>query len=284
MRIVVVAGLLVLIGLIATIVLARVRWRAATEELTARLDRAGAPATPSAILPQEIDNLPAPVARYMRAALGARPRAIATARVRWRGDFLARPGPDGWRPFQANQVFQTRPAGFVWDARVRMAPGLDVFVRDAFADGAGSMRGAILGLIPVVDVSGTPEIAAGALQRYLAEAVWFPTALLPRHGVRWTALDDSSARATLTVGSISVSCDFRFGADGLVESVYSPSRFRDVNGSAVPTPWEGRLARHVERAGVRVPAAGEVAWILPEGRMPYWRGELVDLVHIFEEE
>lgn len=26
--------------------------------------------------------------------------------------------------------------------------------------------------------------------------------------------------------------------------------------------------------GVRIPRAGEVEWILPEGRLPYWRGRV----------
>lgn len=28
-------------------------------------------------------------------------------------------------------------------------------------------------------------------------------------------------------------------------------------------------------AGVKVPREGEVAWILPEGRLTYWRGRIV---------
>ena len=31
------------------------------------------------------------------------------------------------------------------------------------------------------------------------------------------------------------------------------------------------------RDGMRVPTRGEVAWLLPEGPKPYWRGEVTAL-------
>jgi hypothetical protein len=157
-----------------------------------------------------------------------------------------------------------------------MAPGIVTYVRDAFVDGHGFMRGAMLGAmlgtITVLDAPSTPELDAAALHRYLAEAVWLPTALLPSQGVQWSPLTDASSRASLSAGAITVTLDFRFGPDGLVESVFTPSRFRDVNGRNVPTPWEGSFTRYEHREGLRVPAEAEVAWLLPNGRLTYWRG------------
>ena len=280
-----VAGLMVLVILVAvalTLLVARSQWRSVTNDLIAQLSASSLETVSAVILPSEIDSLPAPVARYLGTVLGSDPKQIASVRVRWTGEFAQHPGADEWKPFRAEQVFHTRPPGFVWNARISLAPGLDVLVRDAFVDGGGSMRGAIHGLVPVVDARGTPEISGGALQRYLGEAVWFPAALLPRNGVHWTTLSDSSARASLTVGETSVSCDFRFGTDGLVESVYTPSRFRDVDGTPVPTPWEALVSKYEERDGVLVPSAGEAAWLLPDGRFPYWRGEVVELDYVYE--
>jgi hypothetical protein len=30
-----------------------------------------------------------------------------------------------------------------------------------------------------------------------------------------------------------------------------------------------------------IPARGEVAWLLPQGRLPYWRGRFVDVLYKF---
>ena len=267
------------IGVIVGLVLAAVawaaigarRWHVATAALIGKLESASARSV-SSPHSEEPDDLPPPVERYFRAALEVRQSPVTRARIRWRGQFLVRPETDGWVPFVADQVFTPNPPGFVWDARMRMAPGVYTYVRDAFVDGRGYMRGAVLGTLTVVNPPSTPELDAAALQRYLAEAVWLPTALLPSQGVSWSPLTDRSARASLSVGSVTVTLDFRFGPDSLVESVFTTSRFRAAGGSNVATPWEGRFARYEERNGLRVPTEAEVAWLLPDKRLTYWRG------------
>jgi hypothetical protein len=266
---------LAVLGVAATAVLliAERRWRAATAEAVARLHAGPAPQAPATFSAAALAGLPAPVARYLRAVLREGAPVPRGVRLEWQGDFLVRP-PDGWGPFTATQDVAIRPGGFVWDASMRMAPGMGVRVRDSFVHGRGSMRAKDLGLFAVVAVEGTPEIAVSALQRWLAEAVWYPSALLPGQGIEWTPLDATSARVTTRVAGVAASIDYHFGADGYVERVYAAERGRDVNGRSVPMPWEGRLAEWGERDGQRVPLAGEVAWLLPEGRQAYWRGRI----------
>jgi hypothetical protein len=91
----------------------------------------------------------------------------------------------------------------------------------------------------------------------------------------WEAIDDSTARATLTHAGSTASLEFRFGDSGEVVGVYAPQRHREVKGKYELAPWEGRFARYVRRSGMMVPSEGEVAWILPEGRLSYFRGEIV---------
>jgi len=274
---------LAVVGLAGVLVFADYRWRSQSADFTGRLTRGAATEPHTAYSPAALDGLPAPVVRYFRTVLRDGQPLVRSGHLVQKGEFLVRPTPDGWRPFTATQQFAARPAGFVWDARIRMAPGLAIRVRDAFVDGAGSMRASVLGLFTMVEVEGTPEIAAGALHRYLAEATWFPTALLPSQGVVWTPIDDSSARATLTVAGTTVSLEFRFGEDGLVRSVFAPDRARDVNGRGVPTPWQGRWFEYGDHDGMRIPVRGEVEWILSEGPQVYWRGRVTGISYKYHE-
>jgi hypothetical protein len=113
--------------------------------------------------------------------------------------------------------------------------------------------------------------------RFLAEATWYPTALLPSQGVRWTGIDDRSALAALTDGSVSVALRFTFHPDGPVDTVFAEARARSVGGTLVPTPWQGRFWNHEDRGGVLVPIDGEVAWLLPSGPKSYWRGHMTEI-------
>lgn len=182
-----------------------------------------------------------------------------------------------WKPLKATQSFSSMPPAFVWDARIRLAPLIAIRVNDSYLDGEGAIRATAASLIPLVSRGGTRELNEGALMRFLAEAVWIPTRLMPGQGLRWEEIDERRARAILEDRGTRVELEFTFGADGRVESIYSPGRFRDVNGVGVPTPWICRLDEWGRADGFRVPFAGEVAWLLPEGDLVYWRGRISEI-------
>lgn len=254
------------------------RWVRATGAVLARL--AGMPAPAAAVAEADWAGLPEPVQRYFRFALSPGRPVIARARFEQAGTFRAGGRDARWSPFTAVQHFVTAPRAFVWDARIRTAPWLKVLVRDSYLDGVGSMQAAVAGLVTVADQSGTPAMAAGALHRYLAEAVWLPTALLPRAGVRWEATDDPRrARAALGDGQARVALEFEIDDDGAIVSAYTPSRFRDVDGTPVPTPWRCRYRKYAPFEGFMLPTEGEVEWLLPEGPLSYWRGNIVDVAY-----
>ena len=254
-------------------------WTRRTAEAVAELDRAAAAPPESAFAPAMLDSLPPPVARYLRAVLRDGTPLVRHAVLKQEGMFrgdLVQPGE--WA-FDAVQHFDANPPGFVWDARMHLAPMLDVFVRDALVGGQASMRGRVAGMFPMVDAGDDAQLDVAAAQRWLAETAWFPTALLPGQGVTWTALDDSTARATVGSGALTARLDFHFGPDSLVTSVFSPDRGRAVGGSIVPTPWRGRWSGWQWRDGMRVPGYGEVAWELVSGPVTYWRGTVVDATY-----
>ena len=251
---------------------ARRRWDAATAALRGRLL---ADAVPQAgvFAVAMLDGLPAPVAHYLRAVLRDGQPMPRHVRIDWAGEFnMGRPGNDRWVPFTARQDFVPGAPGFVWDARMRTA-GIVVNVRDGLVDGEGSMLGRLLGLATVVDRRGGEAMAVAALQRLLGEAVWLPAALLPAAGVQWQAIDERRALATLVGGTARATLEFRFGTDGMVESVYAASRSYD-DGRNPPSqhPWQARLLRYGQVDGATVPVEAVVEWLLATGAHAYWRG------------
>ena len=254
--------------------IAAARWNAATASVRAELRSL----QPTAGIPTystgQLDSLPPPVATYFRTALPDGHAIVTRAQVKWTGEFnMGKPGADKWTPFTALQDFVPAAPGMVWDARIAVAPGVAVRVRDGLVAGVGSMRAAILGLITVADARPSAELTAAALQRYLAELAWLPTALLPGQGVVWTPIDDTRALAPLRAGAITASVEFRFGANGLIESMYVPARlFDDGRHPPAMQPWQGRCLAFASRDGMLVPIDAVVEWLLPQGTYAYWRG------------
>jgi hypothetical protein len=262
------------------------RWTDTTRTLTSRLEAARIdekvrPPVPVRYDSRELDGLPAPVQRYFRAVLKEGQPVISAATVELAGTFNLSATGEQWKPFTSRQRVVIRRPGFLWDAQVSMLPGLTVRVVDSYIAGEGLLHAAILGSFTVAEVSGGGEIARGEFMRFFAEMPWYPTALLPSQGVRWDAVDDRSANATIMDGPLTVTLLFRFNDAGLVDSFRAEARGAMVGKEMDMVPWEGRWSNYQTRDGMTVPFTGEVAWVRPEGRKPYFVGTVTSLSYEF---
>lgn len=220
----------------------------------------------------DLAGLPAPVRRYFETVLRDGQPRISTARIEQHGEIRLGDDAASWHPFDATEWFTVDPPGFVWDATVRVAPLLSVRVLDRYREGRGGLEARLVSLVPVADAEPGPLLDEGELVRYLAEAVWLPTALLPDAGVTWRGIDDETAEATLVDGETTATLTVHVNDRGLIDRVHAAARPREVDGEHVPTPWTGTFEEYGERDGMLVPTRGSVGWDLPDGHRPYWRG------------
>jgi hypothetical protein len=198
---------------------------------------------------------------------------VRTLRMRHGGWFQLSPTGRALR-IRGVQLFTADPPGFVWAARVRLAPAVWIDARDMAAAGAGSMRVAVDDVVPVVDARG-PAIDQGAALRLLAELIWMPTALFDARLVRWSAIDETHARATLAFGGREVSAVFAFSGEGLPTTITAE---RAYGAAGELRPWGGACRDWRMVDGMCVPFACDVTWQLPDGPYTYarWRIEALD--------
>ena len=96
---------------------------------------------------------------------------------------------------QAEQYFTTENPGFIWKARIKVAPFIHIAGRDKYENEKGNMLIKLLSLFTVANSEGK-EIDQGTMLRYLAEMAWFPTAVINDY-ITWEELDDHNAKATI---------------------------------------------------------------------------------------
>jgi hypothetical protein len=164
---------------------------------------------------------------------------------------------------------------------MRILPGVVVRVIDSYIAGEGMLRAAVQGLYTVAGVHGGGEIARGEFMRFFAEAAWYPTALLPSQGARWEAVDERSANATIVDGALTLTLLFKFNDAGLIDSFRAEARGAGVGKDMVMLPWEGNWSDYRAHNGMTVPFTGEVGWMRPEGRKPYFHGTVTALTYEF---
>jgi Family of unknown function (DUF6544) len=183
---------------------------------------------------------------------------LATAaRLRMRGHIKI----GRWLPFRAEQTLSPH-RGFQWTAR---AAGV-VAGFDRYAGGQGQMRWKLLGLLPLMQADG-PDVSRSAAGRAAAEAIWVPTALLPRFGVDWSAADDRHISARCRIDTVEVQTHYQLDADGRVRSVvFDRWGDPDATGTWGLHPFGGEVTAHATFSGLSVPSAGRFGWFFGTDR------------------
>lgn len=216
-----------------------------------------------------IRDLPEVVQRYFKKVFQDN-TSINIHSVRLSQEGQLRTSKEGyWMNFSASESIVADERSFQWKAKVKIPMGLHITVIDRYKEGIGTGQVKLLSIIPMGFETNRIELNSGALHRYLAEGVWCPTVLLPINGVRWSAINDDSAEASLSVGESTVSLEFRFNDDDEVISVYSDGRYGKFKKGYQKKAWEGHFNDYREVNGIRIPFYGEVGW---------WDADQLDLV------
>ena len=199
----------------------------------------------------DIDGLPEPVQRYFRAAIALDTPMATTVSLEMRGRIKL----GGWLPFRAQQVSNPH-VGFIWSAR---AAGI-ISGYDRYRSGIGDMHWKLLGRFDLARGAGA-DVSRSAAGRGGAEAIWVPTALLPRFGVTWTAEDDQHITARHQLGTTPIATHLTIDATGAVRSV-SFQRWGDPDTSGT-WHWHsfgGEITGQRTFAGLTIPSRGRLGW------------------------
>jgi hypothetical protein len=212
-----------------------------------------------------LQDLPEPVQRYLTYTGIVGKPFVGTVRLEQEG--AMHPSAEGaWMALEAEEHYTVEPPGFVWDATMRKGILPIARGRDMYAEGEGNMLIRALSLFTVVDARG-PEMDQGSMMRYLSEMIWFPTAFLSDNIV-WEAVDDDSARVTLTDGGRSVSATMYFDEEGRFRD-FVAQRYRTVEGGYDLETWSTPAYEYGELAGLKLPVRGGAVWKLAEGDLKY---------------
>ncbi len=273
---VVIAAIIIVAVLVAIWMRGLMRRKRETETMREMLIRNAEKVEMPAVDFNSTDDVPAVVAEYFRHVMSENKKSLTIARFRQEGELKVNLESDRWSRFEAEHIVSVNEPAFVWDAKIRIAPFLHVRVRDSLINGVGAGHVSFLSAFTIGQEEDRPELNSGALYRYLAEAAWYPAALLQQSGVTWKKIDERRAEATLAHSGISVSLEFRFNERAEIAGIYTENRYGKFGDQYVQYPWEGHFSNYRDFEGIRIPTEAEVGWHLPEGRRLFWRGKIID--------
>lgn len=218
--------------------------------------------------------LPAPVRRYLAFAV---PEPVSARHVTLTAEGrFRRPRMTDFQPTTAEQTIALGTPALMFAATTPIVAGLWARAYDFFAEGRMAMRAKILSLVAVVDERETEALNQTSLRRWLIESPLYPAALLPGGPVGWEAIDDMSARATVTGFGLSASLVARFRPDGTLEAFSA-----EADGDPT-TPYHGS-GEYAERTdyrpvqGMMIPHGFTLARRIGGRIEPFWSGGLTTI-------
>jgi hypothetical protein len=234
-------------------------------------DQLCTPPAPGGFGPEEIAGLDEPVKRYFNASIDPGVPLATSARISMRGKIKVK----RWLPFRARQVLSPHH-GFVWAGRA----GGVIVGGDSLVERVGLLDWKLFGRVTVAHAEG-PDVAQSAAGRAAAEAIWLPTALLPRFGVTWSSEGSGEIAAALEVAGVPVEVHLKVNESGLPASVWF-QRWGDPSNSGKFDwhPFGGEITGYAGFDGLTIPSKGRLGWFYGTDRWnegEFFRYEIVGL-------
>lgn len=218
-----------------------------------------------------LGGLPTPVKNWLKKSGVVDKAQVHTVRLKQRGWMRTKSTQKNWMKVDAVQYFTIRQPAFIWLTKVQMMPGIYISGKDKFVAGKGEMLIKLWSVFTLADGK-DEKIHQGALQRYLSEICWFPSAALSPY-IFWEAIDQHSAKATLRYKLTEGSVVFHFTPEGDFAYVLA-DRYKGSGNEATLEKWRVDCKAYGEFNGIRMPVKLEVTWQLKNGDFTWYKLEI----------
>jgi hypothetical protein len=242
----------------------RATWLREVERVEAAVADAGGAG--AVVTEADLEDLPAPVARWMRrVGVVGRPRPATvgvTFDIRIRGA-----ADEAWMEGRGEQFTRVDPPVRLFFMTARKA-GLPVHVLHRYAEGEATMEGRLLGLVPLFRHAGETMTRSETVT--LLNDMFFlaPAALLDA-GVRWEPIDDRRAGVTWSHAGHTVGAEVVFDQAGDLVDFVSDDRWQMDRDPPVRARWRTPFSAYAVFDGVRLPVAGSATWGEGDAAWPY---------------
>lgn len=223
---------------------------------------------------KSLDGLPTIVQKWLtnNGAVGA--QTVSNVYLTQELQLKLKPNQENWNEGKAEQYFTIQPPAFSWNINTEINSFLSVVGRDKFTEGKGDMTIKLLALVPVANAKNETKIDQATLQRYLAEIVWFPSASLSQY-IKWEAIDEHSARATMEYKGTKGSGEFHFDNNGNFKK-FVAMRYQNQNAEK-PIKWTVIATKIEERNGIKIPVECQASWELESGNWTWLKLKITDI-------
>ena len=211
----------------------------------------------------QLTGLPDPAQRYFRHVMKEGQPYINSVKLTHDGWFKTGQRK-AWTAIKGEEHFTAMTPGFIWKGTTKLFTAIDQYI-----GGKGCLQVFLISFIRIVKAKGE-KYDQGELMRWLSEGVWFPTALLPGKYLKWSAINENTARLVFGDEGLSVSFLVTFNDQDEIAQMET-ERFMGAGKSAT---WITKMTAYKERNGIKIPTRAEAMWRLEDADFSYARFHL----------
>ena len=216
----------------------------------------------------QIDNQPVLLKNFFTAVIKDSSKAPNFITLSQSGEMKTEE-KSNWLKVKAREVFTTSTPELLWDGEIGNSKFFWVEIIDSYLKHKGKSLVKINSSLTIGDSKGI-EIDKSNLFKYLSEAVFFPTSLLPNPNLHWHILDTNSAEIKFTDSNTSVVAKFFFNKNGTINKIETLDKFLSKNSSFKESLFTVYFYKYrwVNNAFF-IPTYFEVEWNLEKGKMKF---------------
>ncbi len=223
---------------------------------------------------KDINTLPFPVKQWLKTSGSVGKPFIKVGKVIQKAEMKTEPDQENWIHAVATQYTIIDKPTFIWSVIARVNSLVYFHGRDKYENGSGEMLIKLNSLITIVKERGE-KLDEATLQRFLGEMIWFPSLAVNPY-IRWEAIDDTTAKATISYHNTTASGTFYFNPDG--ECVrFSTYRFKGNEPEAKRYEWVVNVEDYALYGGIKVPSKMSATWKLEHQDWTWLKVRITDI-------
>lgn len=211
-------------------------------------------------------DLPEPVQQYFKSILKEGQTIIDYVRLRHQGLYKSNTSSD-WLKIKGEQYTCTEKPAFVWKGETSLFTR-----RDMFLNNSALMIITKNALFNRTNLK-SKELDEIELQKWVCDAVWYPTSLLPNRYIKWLPIDKFKAK--LIFKYLEISFEFLVTFNEIGEIVQMETyRF---HGKKEKVLWLVQMQDYNWINGIKIPTSMEGTLNFKNGPFPYFKYNLVEI-------
>lgn len=221
-----------------------------------------------------LDSYPLMLKKYFKNSIPDSSYSSSYAYLKLNGEIKTGENSN-WQQVTAEEHLSVSQPAYIWNAKLKMNDIVSARAIETYINGTGNILIKLFSSLKISDATGGYVDQSG-LTRYLCDAVFVPSALLPNEFLEWEFVEQGKVKGTLRFKDLKADADFYFNSSGEVTRIETSDRYRTTPAGYVRNLLSITLSDYRTFGSYKIPTYFETAWQTKNGKFVFGKFNITD--------